>query len=426
MSATLSPLTAVSSPSPAASTPADVSVKAVRGRVPAAARDRSVATGIAYFAVTAAVYAATFAAIALPMSWWLRVALAAVNGLAAGALFVVGHDACHGSLTPSARLNAWLGRIAFLPSLHPYVAWGHSHNALHHGWTNLRGKDPVYAPRTPEEFRALPRGRQRLERAYRSWPGVVLLYLIEIWWRLEMVPNAAHRAHIDKRGSFARDRALVLAFVPVQAAVLALIARSTGATIAVAAGIVALGTVAPFLVFTWLIGFATFQHHTHPRVLWYDDEAEWSYFRSQVQGTVHVEFPRWVETILHHIMDHTAHHVDTRVPLYHLADAQRALEVAFGEEHVIVEPFSLAGTTRTFRACQLYDYRAHQWLTFDGVPTTEARDLREERGARSEEGGGRREEGGGRSEERGARSEEGGARSEERRSEGARRSEERP
>ena len=356
----------------------DLPVKAVRAEVPAAARERSVVTGVVYFAVTVAIYIASFAAIALPHAWWARVALAAANGLVAGALFVVGHDACHGSLTPSARLNAWLGRVAFLPSLHPYVAWAHSHNAMHHGWTNLRGKDPVYAPLTLEEFRALPRWSRWLERAYRTWPGVVLLYLIEIWWRLEIMPSADHRRHIEKRGSFARDRALVLAFPPVQAAALAWLSLARGATGGEAALVAALGVAVPFLTFTWLIGLATFQHHTHPRVLWYDDEREWTYFRSQVQGTVHVEFPRWVEVMLHHIMDHTAHHVDTRVPLYHLAGAQAALEAAFGEENVITERFTFSGTSHTFRVCQLYDYRAHQWLSFDGTPTTSARALAEE------------------------------------------------
>jgi hypothetical protein len=45
---------------------------------------------------------------------------------------------------------------------------------------------------------------------------------------------------------------------------------------------------------------------------------------------------------------------------------------------VIAERFSLAGVRRTLRACQLYDYRAHRWLTFDGVPTTPSRRLDEE------------------------------------------------
>jgi omega-6 fatty acid desaturase (delta-12 desaturase) len=347
---------------------AAVSVKHIRDTLPGASRERSTVKGVAYFAVSVAVYCASFALIAYPAGWWGRVGLALANGLAVGILFIVGHDACHGSLTPRSTLNRWLGRLAFLPSLHPYAAWEYSHNALHHGWTNLKGKDPVYCPRTVAEYRALSPLRRRLERLYRSWPGLVALYIGEIWWPLEIAPNPEHRRHIDKRGTFVFDRAIVAAFPVVQAAVL--FAIGSDASIAHRIGVALLGAVVPFFAFAWLIGFATFQHHTHPRVIWYADEAEWNFFRAQVQGTVHIVFPRWIEVMLHNIMEHTAHHVDTRVPLYHLTNAQSAIEAAFGEENVITEPFTFAGMTRTFRSCQLYSYDTHQWLSFDGVPTT--------------------------------------------------------
>jgi omega-6 fatty acid desaturase (delta-12 desaturase) len=388
MSHVMPPSAPVRSPRVAALRPADPPVKQVRDVLPAHARERSTRRGVACFVGAVVPWLVTFLAIGLPMPWPARVAFAVVNGLACGLLFVVGHDACHGSLTPRSRLNACLGRAALLPSLHPYVAWAHSHNALHHGWTNLRGRDPVYAPMTLAEFRALPSWRRGLVRACRSALGVLPLYLLEIWWRYEIRPSPDVRAHVEKRGSFVRDRALVLAMPPVQAAALALLAHVTGAAAGWAlVGVAALGATVPFLTFTWMMGFATFQHHTHPRVVWYADEREWSFYRSQVQGTVHVELPAWVDALLHHIMEHTAHHVDTRVPLYQLAGAQRAIEAAFGPD-VIVERFTLRGMRRTFRACQLYDYEAHRWLSFDGVPTTEARDLEAERRARMENASG--------------------------------------
>ena len=357
-------------------------VKAVRGVLPAESRERSLAIGLGYFAVAALAYCASFVSIALVASWPAKVGMSIVNGLTVGIFFIVGHDACHGSLTPNGSLNKWLGRIAFLPSLHPFAAWEYSHNALHHGWTNLRGKDPVYAPRTLTEFRALPRWRQRVERLYRSWPGILPLYLLTIWWPLEMAPSAEHRSHIDKRGTFVFDRALVFAFPVLQAVVLWLVLSHRHlASPWVGLATIALAVVVPFLAFSWLIGFATFQHHTHPLVLWYDDEREWNYFRSQVQGTVHVEFPRWVELLLNNIMEHTAHHVDTRVPLYNLTAAQDSLEEAFGEENVITERFSFRGMSETFRTCQLYDYELHRWMSFDGVPTTGARSLDSEANA---------------------------------------------
>ena len=54
-------------------------------------------------------------------------------GVATAMLFVLGHDACHGSLTPSPRLNRWIGSLAFLPSLTPFSAWELGHNQTHHG-----------------------------------------------------------------------------------------------------------------------------------------------------------------------------------------------------------------------------------------------------------------------------------------------------
>lgn len=350
----------------------NLSVKDIRDVLPPEARTRSARTGAVYFLVSTAIYLALFIAIPITRAWWARVLVAIACGLSVGILFIVGHDACHGSLTPSSRLNGILGRIAFLPSLHPYAAWEYSHNALHHGFTNLRGKDPVYCPLTLEEFRALPRWRQRVERIYRSLPGVLPLYLSEIWWKLEIAPNKEHRAHIDKRGTYRFDRAIVFAYPLVQAVVVALVLFARGASLGDVAGVTAMATTVPFLTFTWLIGFATFQHHTHPRVLWYANTEEWSFYRSQVQGTVHVVFPRWIEVMLHNIMEHTAHHVDTKVPLYNLTGAQRQLEATFGEE-VITESFSFSGLRRTFASCCLYDFTTHRWLDFEGRPTTEPR-----------------------------------------------------
>jgi omega-6 fatty acid desaturase (delta-12 desaturase) len=362
-------------------------VKESRDVLPLDSRRRSMSTGLLYFAGTSVVYAATFALLASADGWLARVAFALVNGLVAGMMFIVGHDACHGSLTPSSKVNTWLARLAFLPSWHPSAAWEYSHNVLHHGWTNLRGKDPVYCPMTLEEYHAMPRWRQRVEQLYRSWPGMLPLYLGTIWWPLEMHPTGEHRRRIDKRKTYAFDRRLVGAFVLLQVLLLAALNAddvSAGSlSLGAASAKVAFVIVAPFLVFAWLMAFATFQHHTHPRVIWYADEDEWTFYRSQVEGTVHVVFPRWLEVLLHNIMEHTAHHIDTRVPLYHLNNAQRAVEDAFGPERVITEQFSFAGMSRVFRVCQLYDYETHQWMSFDGLPMTEARSLQAEARART-------------------------------------------
>src|SRR5258708_4475383 len=61
---------------------------------------------------------------------WLKILLSVTSGAMIAALFVLGHDAIHGSLTSSRRLNTLFGRAAFLPSLHNASLWLIQHNRL--------------------------------------------------------------------------------------------------------------------------------------------------------------------------------------------------------------------------------------------------------------------------------------------------------
>ena len=94
----------------------------------------------------------------------------AFAGMAIAMLFVVGHDACHRSFTSSRALNGVIGRVAFLPSLTPFGAWEQEHNRAHHVYTNLKGRDPIWAPFSKAEFDALPGGAARWNAAtVRRW-----------------------------------------------------------------------------------------------------------------------------------------------------------------------------------------------------------------------------------------------------------------
>lgn len=333
-------------------------------------RARSLGRGLALFCWAAGLYALTFAGALLLPNWPLRALCGFLNGFAIAGLFVVGHDACHGSLTPSERLNRLLGRLALLPSLHPAAAWVHSHNGMHHGWTNLRGRDPVYVPFSKAEFDALPPLRRVAERVYRTPPGIALLYLVEIWWKHLTFPAAAHYPRGKAAATFRRDRTAVIVFSAL-ATVIAAFAPAAAPLGPALTPVVSLlvAVAAPFLLWNWIMAFATFQHHTHPAVPWYDREEDWSFFAGQVESCVRVRLPRFFEKALHNIMDHTAHHVDPKIPLYNLPGQQKRLEAAFAEE-IVIDVWSLGSLTRTVRTCQLYDYENHRWLRFDGTPTT--------------------------------------------------------
>jgi omega-6 fatty acid desaturase (delta-12 desaturase) len=177
-----------------------------------------------------------------------------------------------------------------------------------------------------------------------------------------------------KRPIHAFDRVLVGSFFIFQIVILLAFGHASslgiGSPILAGAVLLAVGIVAPYLFWNWCMGFVIYLHHTHPEVPWFGDKEQWTFFAGQVGCVVHVELPRPIELFLHNILDHTAHHVDPKIPLYNLPDAQRRLEDAYPEQIKVV-PFTLGGFRRTLKTCRLYDYDTHQWLDYDGVPLSE-------------------------------------------------------
>jgi omega-6 fatty acid desaturase (delta-12 desaturase) len=322
--------------------------------------------GLAFAAADYTLFGAG-AAIAVLAPWWsLKFAGVALSGVAVAMLFALAHDAAHGSLAESKWINRVLATICFLPSWYPYTPWIRGHNHLHHGWTNVADSDYSWRPVSPAQYLAMPRWRRAVEHVYRSWWGLWAHSIVEIWWKHMAMPRADDRRYLNAR-HLGADRLLVLTGVVSVAAFCWLVVPSwstlAGGPRLSGAGVVAMVVIAPWWIFHVMFSVVTFLHHTHPRVPWFRTKKESSFFAGQVQATVHVELPTWLELLLHNITVHSAHHVDPRVPFRNLPEAQRRLEHAFTND-IIVERWSLASFIAVSRTCQLYDYDAHCWHTF--------------------------------------------------------------
>jgi len=326
---------------------------------------RSTPRALLLFGFDYAVFGALLAGVVLASSWWAKAALGILAGLMIARLFIIGHDACHQSLTDHRGLNKWLGRLTFLPSLTPYSLWEVGHNVVHHGYTNLKGFDFVWAPYSLEEYRALPRSRRIMERIYRNGLGAGLYYLIEIWWLKLFFPSKRQMA--TRRAIFTWDCALVAAFGALWIGAMVGLAVATGQS---ALLLVGTGFVVPFLVWNATVGFVLYVHHTHTSVAWYDTKGMWAKAQPFVSTTVHLRFGFGIGAALHHIMEHTAHHVDMGVPLYQLKRAQALLEHAL-PGRIIVEKFSWNWYFKTAHRCKLYDFKALCWTDFRGRQTSE-------------------------------------------------------
>ncbi|MEA2707683.1 MAG: hypothetical protein QOF78_284 [Phycisphaerales bacterium] len=358
--------------------PSGPSVREVRANFDERAHAKSTLKGVTLFLVSLVPYLLGYIGFAVLEGWWWKIASAALVTACIPVLFVIGHDACHQALTPKSWLNKIIGRVAMLPSWHAYAVWDYGHNGLHHGWTNLRTRDHVWIPLTKDEYDALPSYRQWLERSYRTWWGVGMYYFVVMWLVFGMI--RAKVKNVARNRLFWADRFSVLAFAITQVVVALVLTNRTGLgsnSLLVGAALVMLSVIGPFIAWNWLMGFLIFQHHTHPKVPWYGNEDDWSFYAGQVQSVVHIEMPRPIELVLHNIMEHTAHHVDTRIPLYNLENAQKDLEEAYGAD-LVVFPFTIRGYLNTLKTCRLFDYENFRWLDWNGTPTTEALLCREE------------------------------------------------
>jgi omega-6 fatty acid desaturase (delta-12 desaturase) len=172
-----------------------------------------------------------------------------------------------------------------------------------------------------------------------------------------------------RRPIFFKDSLLVTVFGVVWVAAMTYAAIATEQSVALT---LLIGVLLPFLFWNTMIGFVVYVHHTHVRVSWHNDKSAWTKAQPFVSTTVHLTFPMKIGNMVHHIMEHTAHHVDMSIPLYRLKKAQAKLEEML-PGRIIVQPFSWGWYFKTAKACKLYDFTRECWTDFQGHMTSPVR-----------------------------------------------------
>lgn len=85
----------------------------------------------------------------------------------------------------------------------------------------------------------------------------------------------------------------------------------------------------PWLGYHFWMSLFTLVHHTAPHIP-FRPKAEWDSAESQLGGTVHCEYPRWVEFLCHDISVHIPHHVSQKIPSYNLRAAHDSIMKNWG------------------------------------------------------------------------------------------------
>ena len=324
------------------------------------------AHGVFLFALDMGTYALAVAGVLFLPDLWMKVLASVLAGTKISNLATLAHDAAHGSLTRSARLNKLLAILSFMPGLFSYRLWLYDHHQLHHPKTNGAHRDS-FTPLTLKEFRALPKWRQMAERLYRSPTllGLGIYYIVERWWQVKFFPRAymPKRIHASSWRHFAFLMVYLTAFLALLAA--APLYSATGTVTALL-----LGFVLPFFVWMTLISFTLYVQHTHPRIPWFRGRVDRGVVAPQEALTTHLTFPRALSWFMHHVYDHAVHHVNPGIPCYELPRAQAHLNALVGDR-AISESFSFPWLFGVMSRCKLYDFERHCWTDFEGRPTSD-------------------------------------------------------
>jgi acyl-lipid omega-6 desaturase (Delta-12 desaturase) len=341
--------------------PEGESLNDVRELIPAACYERSSSRALRDLLLAFALYLAPVVGLALTDRWWALLVLWPLAGLGVAGLFVLGHDASHGALVDSRRLNTLLARVCMAPSAHVEAAWDLGHNRIHHGYTTRQGFDFVWHPITVDEYRALGRLARARHRVEWSWFGAGSYFLRAVWWAKMWRFNAPGKRH----GAIVRDKialGCVLALAVAATAILSWLAAGWLAAVWVPVKLF----VVPFLLFVQIIGWTVYVHHISTEIRWWT-RREWTQFKGQMESTTILRIPRVANFLwFHNIFIHLPHHVDARIRFDQLPTAAAAISAAY-PDMVHSSRLSISRYIRITRSCKLYDFEGGRWLPYSAA-----------------------------------------------------------
>lgn len=242
--------------------------------------------------------------------WYILPLLWIFTGTALTGFFVIGHDAGHRSFAKRRWVNDLVGHLFMMPLIYPFHCWRILHNH-HHLHTNKLEEDNAWQPFQPELYASFPKIGKL---GYQLMRG-------RFWWLASVVHWAGLHFNLSNFQAKDREKAkLSISVVIIFAAIFfPILIATTGIW-----GFVKFWLM-PWLVYHFWMSTFTLVHHTASDVPFHKPE-EWNQAQSQLSGTVHCNYPRWVEFLCHDINVHVPHHISTAIPSYNLRLAYRSIQ----------------------------------------------------------------------------------------------------
>ncbi len=270
--------------------------------------------------------------------WFLLPILWIFTGTALTGFFVIAHDCGHRSFANRKWVNDLVGHLTLLPLIYPFHSWRHLHN-IHHAHTNKLDVDNAWNPPAPEFYETVTPILRPLFKSVRG----------RFWW----LGSIGHWAmyHFDWSQFQGKQRSQVkfsvLVVIIFATIALPLLLLTTGIW-----GVIKFWVI-PWMVYHFWMSTFTLVHHTAPDIPYFPAD-QWHEAKNQLTGTVHCDYPRWVEFLCHDINVHIPHHISTAIPWYNLRLAHRSLQQNW-QNYLYECRFSWALMKKITDRCHIYD-----------------------------------------------------------------------
>jgi acyl-lipid omega-6 desaturase (Delta-12 desaturase) len=282
--------------------------------------------------------------LSLSVSYWLTLALAVLASGFMVRVFIIFHDAGHGSFFNSQRANDVTGITTGILTFTPYYAWRHSH-AIHHatsGDLDRRGVGDVWTM-TVDEYVASPWRKRAAYRFFR-FPlvtmglGPLFMFLI------------SHRFY-DSSTTGAREKHSVIYTNLALLAIVVVAAFTIGLDkyILIQLPIVWIGGAAGVWMF--------YVQHQFEGMVW-EHHDQWNYVTAALQGSSFYKLPKVLQWFTGNIGFHHVHHLSPRIPNYNLEPCHNASPL-FQAVQAVTLRSSLKSLT-----LRLWDERSHRLVGF--------------------------------------------------------------
>jgi len=245
----------------------------------------------------------------MSISYWLTLAISAVNALFLVRLFAIQHDCGHGAFFHNRALSDWVGRVLGVITLTPYDVWRRTHSVHHSNSGNLdkRGMGDVHTL-TVAEYNNLSWIRRLEYKVYRHpvtlfglGPGFLFFLQNRIpyglmtsvkYWASAMGTNLAILTALFLVFWFGGLPPVLLIFLPST-----LIAASAG---------------------VWLF----YVQHQFEDTHWASGD-DWQLHDAALNGSSHYDLPKVLQWFSANIGIHHVHHLYSRIPFYRLTEVLR-------------------------------------------------------------------------------------------------------